>query len=143
LLGAYLASVVAAFVPASITATHSVISSLAKMGVDVDPVTRVSMSLQDLAGLAGTLLPMIAAGFLVAFLVAGMLCLWWPRWRTVLHVAAGAAALIAIHLTLKLALGITPVAIGRTTGGLLVQGLAGAFGGYVFVRLMAPWSRKN
>ena len=50
---------------------------------------------------------------------------------------AGAAALVCIHVTLNLALGLTPVAIARSPGGLLVQGLAGAAGGYVYTRLNA------
>ncbi len=135
-LGVYLAAVLAAYVPASLTATQSVISSLSDLGISVNTGTRISMTLQDMAALTGSLLPLIAAGFLAAFLVVGMLCHWWPQWRTILYVAAGAVALIAIHLVMKLALGIAPVAIARTTGGLLVQGLAGAIGGYVFARLM-------
>ena len=135
-LGVYLLAVLTAYILASITATQSVVFNLSGMGIAVDFPTRISMTLQDLAGMAGSLLPLIAAGFLIAFLIAGLLLLWAPRWRTLLYIVAGAGALICIHLSMKLALGITPVAIGRTTGGLLVQGIAGAAGGYVFARLM-------
>jgi hypothetical protein len=132
----YLLSILAAYLLATVTATQSVISNLTGMGVDVDTGTRLSMTLQDLAGMAGVFLPLIAAGYLVAFLVAGILCRWWPQWRVAFYIVAGAVALIAIHLTLKFALGITPVAIGRSISGLLVQGLAGAVGGYVFARFV-------
>ncbi len=135
-LAVYLLAVITAYVLASITATQSVISSLSSMGIDVDLATRLSMTVKDLAGMAGTFLPMIAAGYLVAFLVVGLLLVWRPHWRTPLYIVAGGAALIAIHLTMQLAFSITPVAIGRTVGGLLVQGVAGAVGGYVFSRLM-------
>lgn len=134
-LGVYLLSVLAAYILASIAATQSVISNLKAMGIDVDTGTRLSMTLDDLASMAGSFLPMIAAGYLAAFLVTGMLCHWWPQYRKALYVLAGAAALVTIHLTLKYALGIMPIASARTVGGLAVQGLAGAIGGYVFIKL--------
>jgi hypothetical protein len=134
-LGVYLLAVVTAYVLAAVAATQSVVSSLLSMGLDVGLPTRLEMTIRDLWGMAGTLLPMIAAGYLVAFLVVGLLLYWRARWRTALYVAAGAAALIAIHLTLHFAFGITPVAIARTVPGLLVQGVAGAVGGYVFSSL--------
>lgn len=135
-LGVYLLAVITAYVLASITATQSVISSLSSMGIDLDLTTRLSMTAKDLAGMAGTFLPMIAAGYLVAFLVVGLLLIWRPQWRTPLYIVAGGVALIAIHLTMQQVFSITLVAIGRTAGGLIVQGIAGAVGGYVFSRLM-------
>ena len=133
-LGVYVFAVMSAYVVATIASTQSVVSNLTAMGIDVNTGTRLSMTLDDLTGMAGAFLPMIAAGYLVAFLVVGLLCRWWPQSRKVLYVLAGAAALITIHMLLKYALGITPVAAARTTSGLIVQGLAGAVGGYVFAR---------
>jgi hypothetical protein len=134
-LAIYLLAVVVAYLLASVTATQSVVSNLFEMGVTVGFSERLGMTIKDIAGMAGLFLPMIAAAFLAAFLIAAMICRWWPQWRTPLYIAAGAAGLITIHLTLNLALGITPIAIGRTTGGLLLQGLAGAAGGYIFLSL--------
>ena len=131
-LVAYLLAVFTAYLLASITATQSVIARLAEMGVDVNFAERLRMTLHDIAGMAGMFLPMIAAGFLVAFLLTALLCRWLGRRPTALYVLAGAVALIAIHLTLNLAFGITPVAIARTTGGLLIQGVAGAVGAYFY-----------
>ena len=93
------------------------------------------MTLADLAGMAGMFLPLIAFGFLVAFLVAALLRRWLDRWQTVLYLLAGAAALTALHLLLHLAFGLTPVAIARSAGGILVQALAGAAGGWVYIAL--------
>lgn len=135
-LGIYVLAVMTAYLLASITATQSVISSLISMGIDIDLASRISMTARDLVGMGGTLLPMVAGGYLVAFLVTGLLLHWWPRWRTPLYILAGAVALIAIHLIMQLLLSITPVAIARSLGGLLVQGAAGAAGGYVFSKLM-------
>lgn len=134
-LGIYLGAVLAAYVLAVVTASQHVAASLASMGVAVGPGDRAAMALADLAGMAGMFLPLIAFGFLAAFLVAALLCRWLSRWRIPIYVLAGAAALAAIHLLLHLALGLTPVAIARSTGGLLVQALAGAAGGWVYATL--------
>ena len=133
-LGNFLLAVLIAFVLASTLATQSVVSRLYGMGVEVSLADRMGMTVQDLSGMAGSFMPMIAAGYLVAFLVVWMLCHWWPQRRTLLYVLAGATALIAIHLALKLAFGITPIAVGRSLAGLLSQGLAGAVGAWVYAR---------
>ncbi len=131
-LAAYLLAIIVAYLLASITATQSVIARLGEMGIDVNFADRLGMTLQDIAGMAGMFLPMIAAGFLAAFLLTALLCRWLGRRPVALYILAGAVALITIHLTLNLAFGITPVAIARTTGGLLIQGLAGAVGAYLY-----------
>jgi uncharacterized PurR-regulated membrane protein YhhQ (DUF165 family) len=127
-----LLAIIVAYLLASITATQSVIARLAEMGVDVNFAERLRMTLHDIAGMAGMFLPMIAFGFLAAFLLTALLCRWLGKRPVALYILAGAVALITIHLTLNLAFGITPVAIARTTGGLLIQGVAGAVGGYFY-----------
>ncbi len=131
-LAAYLLAIMVAYLLASITATQSVIARLAEMGVDLNFADRLRMTLHDIAGMAGMFLPMIAAGFLAAFMLTALLCRWLGRRPVALYILAGAVALISIHLTLKLAFVITPVAIARTTGGLLIQGVAGAVGAYFY-----------
>jgi hypothetical protein len=132
-LTAYLLAIIVAYLLASITATQSVIARLAEMGIDVNFADRLSMTTHDLAGMAGMFLPMIAAGFLAAFMLTALLCRWLGKRHVALYILAGAVALITIHLTLNLAFQITPVAIARTMGGLLIQGIAGAVGAYLYV----------
>ena len=134
-LGIYLAAVLAAYVPASVTATQHVVASLSSMGVDVGFGERLDMTLHDLAGMAGSLLPLVAFGLLVAFLVTALICRWLGRWRTLLYMLAGFTALAAMHVIMKLTFGMTPVAIARSAGGLFVQGLAGAVGGFLYIAL--------
>lgn len=134
-LGIYLAAVVTAYVLASVTATQHVVASLSSMGIDVGFGDRLAMTLRDLAGMAGSLLPLVAFGLLMAFLATALLCRWLDRWRTPLYLLAGATALVAVHVIMNLAFGITPVAIARSPGGLFVQGLAGAVGGYLYIFL--------
>jgi len=131
-LAAYLLAIIVAYLLASITATQSVIARLAEMGVDLNFADRLRMTLHDIAGMAVMFLPMIAAGFLVAFMLTALLCRWLGRRPVALYILAGAVALISIHLTLNLAFQITPVAIARTMGGLLIQGIAGAVGAYLY-----------
>jgi len=135
-LAAYLLAVAATYLLASITATQAVVSSLAGMGVKVDFSSRVDMTLQDLGGMAGMFLPMVAFALLAAFLVTALLYRWLRKWRTPLYILAGAAGLVTIHLALNLAFGITPVAIARSAGGLTLQAIAGAAGGYTYISLL-------
>jgi hypothetical protein len=81
-------------------------------------------------------LPMVAFALLIAFMTAALLCRWLARWRLPLYAVAGAAALVTIHLILHLAFGLTPIAIARTAGGLMLQGLAGAAGGVCYFLLI-------
>jgi hypothetical protein len=135
-LGAWLLAVAVAYVLASATATQSVIGSLAGMGVDVQLGVRVQMTLSDILGMANMFLPMVAFALLIAFMTAALLCRWLARWRLPLYAVAGAAALVTIHLILHLAFGLTPIAIARTAGGLMLQGLAGAAGGVCYFLLI-------
>lgn len=134
-LGIYLSAVLTAYLLASASATQHVVASLSSMGVAVGLADRLKMTAQDLLGMGASLLPLVAFGLLAAFLFTALLCRWLGRWATPLYVLAGATALVSIHVLMNLALGLTPVAIGRSAGGLLVQGLAGAAGGYVYIRL--------
>ena len=78
-LAAYLAAVGVAYLLASITATWSVVASLARMGVEVAPSDRLAMTLADLAGMAPMFLPMVAFALLIAFMCAALLNRWLHR----------------------------------------------------------------
>lgn len=134
-LGIYLSAVMVAYLLASITATQHVVTSLRSMNVDIPIGENLAMVLRDLVGMAGMFLPLIAAGLLLAFLVTALLCVWLRRWQDILYPLAGAAAIVAIHVLLNLAFGMTPVAIARSAGGVLVQAAAGAAGGWLYIRL--------
>lgn len=134
-LGIYLTAVMVTYLLASITATQHVVISLRSMNVDIPIGENLAMVLRDLIGMAGMFLPLIAAGLLLAFLVTALLCVWLRRWQGILYPLAGAAAIVAIHVLLNLALGLTPVAIARSAGGVLVQAAAGAVGGWLYIRL--------
>ena len=142
-LAAYLAAVGVAYLLASVTSTWSVVASLTRMGVEVPLSERLSMTLADIAGMAPMFLPMVAFALLIAFMTAALLNRWLHRWQMPLYLLAGATAVVCIHLGLHLAFGITPVAIARTGGGLLVQGVAGAAGGFCYLTLVKRMSRRR
>lgn len=150
---AFLAAVGVAYVLATLSATQSVVRRLEGMGVAVPLAERASMSLQDLAGMAASFLPLIAFGLLIALLCAALISRQMarqtalrasgllPAGRGVLYFLAGAAALVCVHWLMSLALGITPVAIARTAGGLAIQAVAGGVGGLAYIGLARRLAR--
>lgn len=131
----WLAAVVVSYALACLAATQSVVGRLQGMGMPISLGVRLQMSGQDLLGMAELFLPMIAAGLLLAFLLAGWLGRRQAARRTGWFILAGATALIGIHLALQWAFDITLVAVARTPLGLVSQALAGAAGGYLYTRL--------
>ncbi|NND01041.1 MAG: hypothetical protein HKN85_12745 [Gammaproteobacteria bacterium] len=137
------AFVVAALVAAtasSIFSTQMVIAGLQSLGVSVPLNTRLIMTFQDFAILQ-TLLPVVAACYLVGFLLAALGHYKLRGNRLAWYVTAGGSALLVALLVLSAVLQLMPVAGARTAIGLLTQTLAGAIGGYVFSLLTTQ--RKN
>lgn len=128
-------TVISVYVLATLAATQSVINRLAGMGIPTSLAERLSMSAQDLLGMAGLYLPLIAVALLLAWPIAGWLGRHSPGKRTLLFVLAGATSMLCIHLALNWSFDITLVAVARTPLGLLSQALAGAAGGWLFTRL--------
>ena len=119
-----------AYVAGSLLGTQVVLNNVASMGLDVTLAMRWSSSLSDVAGLAGTLLPLMAIA-----LLPGWLILDWLGRRTTMGVAAawyivaGAVGIAVLHPTLNWVFGVDVFAPARTMPGLLGQALAGGFGG--------------
>ena len=119
-----------AYVAGSVLGTQVVLNNVAAMGLDVTLAMRWSSSLSDVAGLAGTLLPLM-----VIALLPGWLILDWLGRRPTMHVApawyilTGAMAIAVLHPALNWAFGVDVFAPARTMPGLLGQALAGGLGG--------------
>ena len=131
---AFLVSVVAATALASIISTQFVIAGLQGIGVEIPFGTRVSMTVTDLA-LLRIYLIMGGTAMLVTFFVAGACAKWLPGSRQVWFTVAGFAALTCVLLLVESMLGAMLIAGARSLLGLLLQGIAGAFGGWTFARL--------
>ena len=140
--GAFLLAVAATYVTAAAAATQAVMASLSGMGVDVSLADRLATTLADQVGMFATFAPLLAIALGIGFAVAALVCRWLPGWRRVGYLAAGFAAVVAMHMLLRAVLDVTPVAAARTIAGLTIQGLAGALGGHVFY-LVTTAARQN
>lgn len=134
-VGAFLVAVVVAYVLGAIVSTQTILQNVVEMDVAVGWGDRLGATLHDLGGMAPTYLPIIAVGFLVAFPVTALIVRFLPNWRSIGYVLAGLVAVLAIHLVMQALLDMHPLPTTRTLLGLLLQGAAGATGGYVFVRI--------
>lgn len=137
LLAYFVVAVLAGSIASSIFSTQFVVSGLQAVNVDVPFATRLMMTITDLAILQ-TLGGVVAACYLVGFLIANVCH---PRLsgnRIFWYTLAGAAALVSTLLLMGAIMQLAPVAGARTVFGLLAQAIAGAIGGAVFARLTQP-----
>jgi len=135
---ALLLAVLTAYALAAVAATQSVMARLAEMGVTVPVDVRISTTFSDLINMAGTLLPLLLIALGLGFAVAAIVSRRRPDWKKLGYPLAGFAAVITMYLLMRMVLELTPVAAARSIEGLLLQGVAGAVGGWVFYLLAAP-----
>ena len=139
----FILAVVSAYVVAVLLYSQFNLANLVEMGVEVDFGLRVQTALHDLAGMVGIYFPVLIVAFLIAFLVARLILNWMPQLRTVGYILAGFVAILAIDTILGMVFGMHPLAVTRTTMGLLGQCVAGAVGGYVFALVTTPADQKS
>ena len=131
-----------AYAAGSVLGTQVVLNNVAAMGLGVTLAMRWSSSVSDVAGLAGTLLPLMAIA-----LLPGWLILDWLGRRPTLRVApawyilAGAVGIVALHPALNWAFGVDVFAPARTVPGLLGQAVAGGLGGLAVVFSRRRWQK--
>ncbi|MDP4788669.1 MAG: hypothetical protein NWR64_01665 [Haliea sp.] len=132
-LKAFFPAVLLAYILGSVLATQTVLAKLAALGVAVPMTVRLQASLHDVIGMTAYLL-LILVAFVLALPVAAWLVRAHrvPGPRLFWFTLAGFAGVIALHLIMNQVLGIWVIAAAREWPGLLLQGLAGAMGGWVF-----------
>ncbi len=135
---AYLSAVLAAYVLAVIAYTQLNLANVVEMGLPVDMAVRLEATWHDLLGMTSLYLPIIAVAFLIAFSVTAVILRWVPQLRTLGYLLAGFVGIFTVDYALGAFLtgGTHPLAVTRTTIGLLSQCIAGALGGYVFVQML-------
>lgn len=131
-VGSFLAAVIAAYVLGAIFVSQGNIASIVAMDFDVSVAQRFEAALHDVMNMTAIYLPVIAVSYLISMPVATFIIKYAPHLRMILYVLAGAAGLVAIHVILKLVLGMSGIAATRTLVGLLAQAIAGGVGGYLF-----------
>ena len=135
---AFVASVLAAYILAVLMYTQLNLSNVVEMGLTVTMADRFSAALHDLWSM-NLLLVLITVGFAVAFLVTHLVLRVLPQLRYLGYILAGGLAIFVLDFSLYKAMGDMHVlAVTRTMVGSLALSLAGAIGGYVFVRLLPP-----
>ena len=131
-VSSFLAAVIAAYILGAIFISQGNIASVVAMGFDISMAQRFDAGLHDVTHMTNIYLPVIAVSYLIAMPVATFMIKYVPHQRMILYVLAGAVGLVAIHLFLKLLLGISGIAATRTVVGLIAQAIAGGVGGYLF-----------
>ena len=129
-----------AYVAGSVLGTQVVLNNVAAMGLKVTLAMRWSSSVSDVAGLAGTLLPLMAIA-----LLPGWLILDWLGRRPSMSVApawyilTGAVGIAILHPTLSWTFEVDVFAPARTLPGLFGQAVAVGLGGLAVVFLRRRW----
>ena len=132
---AYLGAVLLTYMVGAAAITQVNLGSLQNLGASVDVATRLSATWADLQGLVMPYLVLVAIALLIGFVVTGQISRFFPLHRWWLYPLAGLVALIAMHLILKAVIGLWGVAGARPAIGLVLQGLAGLVGGWLYARI--------
>lgn len=132
----FLLAVLVTFILASLAHSQFVLLELAKVGVQIDMASRISMSIDDLIGLGPSYGAIIALSLLLGFTVVGTIRKYRPHTTAWVYPLAGALAMLVMLLAMQPIMHITLIAGARTPFGILAQCLAGFAGGWVFKSLL-------
>lgn len=133
LSGRFLLAVLVTTLIGTLIQTQINLAALSNIGVDIGWSARLDATGADLLGFTPSFGPIVAIGFLVAFLIAALIARWWPQGKPVLYPLAGFVAILTAMLLMAAIFKLTPVAAARSTLGLLALALSGAAGGLLFV----------
>ena len=126
------------YVLASVAASQAVLAYLARLGREIGFAERMGYWVHDVLGMLSSYALLLLIALLIAFPVAGLIARNNQTLRLIGFVLAGFVGVVAMHLIMQATLGLNPVWATNFTGGLLLQGLAGAVGGYLYQRLQRP-----
>ena len=128
----FFAAVIGAYILGAIFISQGNIANIIALGFEITMAHRLDAALHDVTHMTDIYLPLIAVSFLIAMPVATLIIKYVPNLRLIGYVLAGAAGLVAIHVILKMVLGLSGIAPTRTVVGLVAQAIAGGVGGYLF-----------
>ncbi|WP_394693462.1 hypothetical protein [Hyphobacterium sp.] len=141
---AYGIAVLIGGIATTILSTQVVLQYLVNAGAGMPLNVRLDATLTDLAGFAPTLILLTAIGYLIAFPVARLISRQLGALRTFGYVLSGFVTIMVMIYAIELfyqtvlASTITPIGSGRDLWGLLIIGIGGALGGWVFALLAKP-----
>nr|WP_296748906.1 hypothetical protein [Thioalkalivibrio sp.] len=135
---AWIAAVVVAAMAGSIVQTQFNLAMIRDLGAPAPWNLRLETTLHDLIHFAPTYGLLVAAAFLIALAVSGLLARRWPRARAPLHTLAAGTGIAAALLLMNWILPATVIGAARFGTGILALALAGALGGLLFARWTQP-----
>lgn len=134
LLG-WCAAVVTTAVSGSVIQSQINLAAISALGQRISVSERFGMTLFDLSSFGPNWIAIIAFSFLLAWPVAGLLVRRWTGLRRLLFPLAGLVAVVTALLVMDAMLPVTVVAAARTLTGMLLLGLCGALGGWVYLQV--------
>lgn len=135
-ISGFIVSLLVLIVLGSIASTHFVLQALSDLGTEIPFADRISMTLQDIVGIAPLYGAIFGIGLLIAYLVAMFVTRLAPSLRWLVYLVAGGTAMAVTLIILQLAFdGIMPISGARTASGFIAQVAVGAIAGYVFAKL--------
>ena len=121
-----------AYVVAVLFYTQINLSNLTDLGIDISFSDRLGAAWHDLFSMTGMYFPIMLVALLVAFSLAAIVIRFLPNLRILGFVVAGIVGVLALVLFFSSFLGTNPIAVTRSTLGLLSQCSAGGMGGLVY-----------
>ena len=137
-LTAFLAATILAYLLGVVFISQGNIASVVGLGFDVTLSQRLEAVVHDATHMLTIYLPLVAASLLIGLPLAYGIVRNKPQLRMFGYILAGGIALLAIHVIMKVILGLSGIAATRSIFGLLAQGMAGAAAGLVFCKLTDP-----
>ena len=128
----FLLAGLAAYVIAVLFYTQINLSNLTDLGIDISFSDRLGAASHDLLGMTGMYFPIMLVALLVAFSLAAIVIRFLPNLRILGFVVAGTVGVLALVLFFSSFLGTNPIAVTRSSLGLLSQCGAGGMGGLVY-----------
>lgn len=133
LVADFLLATISCFVLASLFHSQFVLHGLIELGIEIDLMTRISTSFEDMLGLLPTYGAVILISLLAGFTITWLIRKYMFNLSGWLYPLAGAASIAIALLAMQPILNITFIAGAREPLGLAMQSLAGFFGGWAFM----------
>ena len=128
----YFLAVFAAYILGAVFISQGNIAQVVELGFEITMGHRIDAMIHDVTHMYDLYLPLVAIGLIIALVVAALIIRFVPNLRLVGYVSAGFVSMIALHVIAKMVLGVSGIAPTREVMGLVLQGVAGAAGGYCF-----------
>ena len=134
-IGAFVVAAIGGYLIAAVMVSWVNMQSIVDLGFEITFAQRLDTIAHDVMSLGMTYLPLMTIALLIGFLVAAGIIRLKPSLAFIGYILAGFAAVVALHVIMKAVLGLTGIAAVRGPLGLVSQGLAGAFAGWIFFRI--------